>query len=61
MRRAVDDGRVDDLAAPAPARIEQRRQDADDEVEGSTAEVADEVDGDLRRTTLPADRVAAPR
>ena len=57
---AVDDGGVDDLPlAGAPGHV-QRRQAADDEVERAAAEVADEVERDLRRPAGPADRVQGP-
>ncbi len=60
VRRAVDDGGVDDLAPAARARLEQGRQHPDHEVERAAAEVADEVDGHLRRPAGPADRAERP-
>ena len=56
MGRAVDDGGVDDLPLTARARLEQRGEHADREVERAAAEVTDEVDRHLGRPARPPDR-----
>ena len=55
---AVDDGRVDHLAAAAAlAPRSTRGEHADDEVQRAAAEVADQVERHLRRPAGAADRV----
>ena len=45
---AVDDRRVDDLALPARPGLEERSEDADDEVGRAAAEVAEQVAREVR-------------
>ena len=56
MRRAVRDGCVDDLPAPARLRLEKSRQHPDHEIERTAREVAEEVHGRRRRLALATDR-----
>ena len=55
--RPVDHRGVDDLAAARRARLQHRREDADEQQHGAAAEVADEVQRRHRSFARPADRV----
>jgi hypothetical protein len=55
VRRTVDDGGVDDLTAPGALGLQECGEDAHDQVGGAAAEVADEVQRDLRRPARCAD------
>ena len=55
--RAVDHGRVDDLALTGDLPLPQRGQDADDQEHRAAAEVADQVQRRHRPLVLPADGV----
>ena len=57
MCGAVDDRRVDHLAAAASSGLVQGGQHAHQQVHASAGEVADEVERNLRRTTRLPDRV----
>ena len=55
--RAVDDRGVDDLAPTARARLEERGEDADDEVGRAAAEVAEQVAREVRPVAVLAEAV----
>jgi hypothetical protein len=57
MGGAINDRRVDHLAAAASSGLVQRRQHTEQQVHASAGEVADKVEWDLRVPTGLADRV----
>src|SRR3981189_1784547 len=57
MGDTVDDRRVDHLSAPGQLGLAQGRKDARDEIQGTAAEIANDVERDLGRPSSLADRV----
>ena len=57
QRGAVDHRRIDDLAAAAPARLDQAAGDAERQEHAAAAEVADEIERRHRRFVGAADGV----
>src|SRR5580658_3175605 len=56
MRRSVADGGVDDLSLPGLAGAENRRDDAESEIDGAGI-IADEIERRARRRARAADRM----
>jgi len=60
MRGAIDDSGVDDLSPTARARLEQCREEADDEVGRAAAEVAEQVLWEMWPFGVLAEAVQCP-